>query len=324
MTIGRRGFLMAGGAVAGAGMLNATVAEAQPVPHGLSVTDFGVDPKKAADQTAALQKAIDEIAAAGAAILLPAGTYAAEAISLRAANAAIIGIAGATQLRVKHFAVEIKGEPRGSLTLSGLVFDGPSEGAKAHLDVRDAYLRMTSCIFMGGGAEGGGLSIENCYGTVDACAMLWYPGTGIAARNAPISISDCDFGNCGAGVDIEGASGASITGNRFETCGTGAVLTGDGILANNIVAGAKDYGLKLGSAEGKGGILAQGNLIRDSRVGIGVAPAGDEIFATLNSIHGAKEGAIRAFDGDKLVGPDLAVESAESYLNLTLMGNVAR
>jgi hypothetical protein len=41
-------------------------------------------------------------------------------------------------------------------------------------------------------------------------------------------------------------------------------------------------------------------------------------------IKGAKDGAIRVFDGDKLVGSDLAQKSAESYLNLTVAGNVVR
>jgi hypothetical protein len=83
-------------------------------------------------------------------------------------------------------------------------------------------------------------------------------------------------------------------------------------------------GLKLGSAKSSGGIIAQGNVLQDCRVGIGVTASGDDIFASLNMIKGAKDGAIRAFDGDKLVGPDLARESAESYLNLTVAGNVVR
>jgi hypothetical protein len=325
MAIGRRGFLMAGSAAAGAGMLPANAAaQAEAISGGRSVVDFGVDPGSGADQTEALQKAIDEIAKTGAPVFLPAGTYNANALSLRAGNATIGGVAGATKLRVRHFSVEISGEPRGSLSVSGLVLEGPSDGAKAQLAVSNAYIRMTNCIFLGGSAEGGAVSLENCYGTIDACALLWYPGAGIMARNAPISISGCEFGQCGTGIDISNSQGALNTQNRFEKCGTGIVLTGDGIVNNNIVTGAKDYGLKLGSAEGSGSILAQGNLIRDCRVGIGVAPAGDDVFATLNAIHGAKEGAIRAFDGDNLVGPDLAMESAEAYLNLTLIGNIAR
>lgn len=325
MAIGRRGFLMAGGAAAGAGMLPANAAaQVAAISGGRSVADFGVDPASVADQTEALQKAIDEIVRTGAPVYLPAGTYHANVLTLRAANATINGVAGATKLRVKQFNFEISGEPRGSLSLAGLLFEGPSDGVKAQLVASNAYVRMTNCVFLGGSAEGGAVSLENCYGTISACAFLWYPGAGVAARNAPISISGCDFGQCGTGVAISGSQAASIAQNHFEQCGVGVALAEDGIVNNNVVTGAKDYGLKLGNAEGSGSILAQGNLIRDCRVGIGVAPAGDDIFATLNSIHGAKEGAIRAFDGDNLVGPDLAMESSEAYLNLTLIGNVAR
>lgn len=325
MTIGRRGFLMAGGAAAGAGMVSANAAaQTAPVSGGRSVAEFGVDPDSGADQTEALQKAIDEIVGTGAPVYLPAGTYNASVLTLRTANATIGGVAGATKLRVKQFSFEISGEPRGSLSLSGLLFEGPSDSAKAQLVARNAYMRMTNCQFLGGSAEGGAISLENCYGTVSACAFLWYPGAGIAATNAPVSVSGCDFGQCGTGVEISNSQGAAITQNHFDKCATGIALAGEGIASNNVMIGAKDYGLKLGSAESSGSILAQGNLIRDCRVGIGVAPAGDDVFATLNAIHGAKDGAIRAFDGDNLVGPDLAMESAEAYLNLTLMGNVAR
>jgi hypothetical protein len=299
-------------------------AQGAAISGGRSVAEFGVDPSSGADQTEALQKAIDEIAGTGAPVFLPAGTYHANALSLRAGNATIGGVPGATKLRVRHISVEIGGEPRGSLSLSGLLFEGPSDGAKPQLAVSNAYMRMTNCIFLGGSAEGGAVSLENCYGTINACALLWYPGAGIMARSAPMSISGCDFGQCGTGVAISDSKAVSIAQNHFEKCGIGVSLTGDGIVNNNVVTDATDYGLKLGSAEGSGSILAQGNLIRDCRVGIGVAPAGDDIFATLNAIHGAKEGAIRAFDGDNLVGPDLAMESAEAYLNLTLIGNIAR
>ena len=41
-------------------------------------------------------------------------------------------------------------------------------------------------------------------------------------------------------------------------------------------------------------------------------------------ITGAKDGAIRAMDGPKPIGPDLARASAEAYRNLSVYSNVAR
>jgi hypothetical protein len=123
-------------------------------------------------------------------------------------------------------------------------------------------------------------------------------------------------------IDAEG-EGVTISANNVFECNTGIVLRGSGIVTGNYVS-AKEYGLRLGSARGNGGIVAQGNVLRDCRIGIGVSSSGDDIFASLNMIKGAKDGAIRAFDGDKLVGSDLAQKSAESYLNLTVAGNVVR
>jgi hypothetical protein len=62
----------------------------------------------------------------------------------------------------------------------------------------------------------------------------------------------------------------------------------------------------------------------DCAIGIGIAAGGETLLVSLNLIMRAKSGAIRAFDGEKLVGPDLTQKSAESYLNLTVVGNVSR
>jgi hypothetical protein len=139
-------------------------------------------------------------------------------------------------------------------------------------------------------------------GLVAANCRFMNCGTGIAASAVPLSIAQCHFLNCAVGV----------------------AASGSGVVTGNVVTRARSFGLKLGSAKGSGHILAQGNLLRDCRIGIGVSASGDDIMASLNMIAGAKEGAIRAFDGDKLVGPDLARQSAEAYLNLMVAGNVVR
>jgi hypothetical protein len=64
------------------------------------------------------------------------------------------------------------------------------------------------------------------------------------------------------------------------------------------------------------------NLIHESHIGIGVssAPAAGTALITDNLITGAKDGAIRAMDGAKPIGPDLA----KAYPNLAIYANVAR
>jgi len=45
---------------------------------------------------------------------------------------------------------------------------------------------------------------------------------------------------------------------------------------------------------------------------------------TNNMITKTSEGGIRAMDHDKLLGPDLAKSSSESYRNIAVFGNVSQ
>jgi hypothetical protein len=138
-----------------------------------------------------------------------------------------------------------------------------------------------------------------------------------------MTVSGCRFAAVqGEAVKAEGA--VSITANQVSRCSTGIALGGNGIVNGNVVTGASAMGLRLGGSGEAGQIVATGNNIHDCAVGIGVSASGETLFASLNLITGAKNGAVRAFDGQKLLGPDLARESSEAYLNLTVAGNVAR
>lgn len=125
-------------------------------------------------------------------------------------------------------------------------------------------------------------------------------------------------------VSAEG-DGLLIADNYISQCSSGVSLKGSGVATGNFVSGVNHFGLSLGgSGDERGTISATGNTLIDCKTGIRVSASGETILASLNLIVRAKEGAIRAFDGDKLVGRDLARESAEMYLNLTVAGNVAR
>ena len=71
--------------------------------------------------------------------------------------------------------------------------------------------------------------------------------------------------------------------------------------------------------------MAAHNFISGTPVGLGVAAEGDGYYMlSLNMITGAKDGAIRAFDKGKAIGPDLARASAEAFRHLGMFGNVAQ
>jgi hypothetical protein len=299
MTIGRRGFLMAGSAVAGAGLLPAMQAVAAPMAGGRSVTEFGVVPNSGADQTKALQKAIEAIAAAGEAVRIPGGTYRTAALELPQ-SCAILGVPHQTRLLGQADGPILRAPENASLYLSGLSFEGDAiaasgiEGAVTFVTVRDA---KGSAIKFG--------------------------------RARAISVANCRFERCAkAAIEIAtdpaAPMGAIVIGNQISGCAIGIGLSGNGNVSGNLVAGASAFGLRFGANADSGTLSATNNTLRDCATGIGVAVGGEIILAALNLITGAREGAIRAFDGDKLIGPDLALESAEAYLNLTVVGNVAR
>jgi hypothetical protein len=132
--------------------------------------------------------------------------------------------------------------------------------------------------------------------------------------------------NAGGGLALEAkspADNAIVSGVRLTHCGAAGIeAKGRAIVTGNMIDGC-GYGLKLGDAKGTSHILAAQNSIVNCRVGIACEAEGDYIFATLNMIQGAKDGAIRAIADGKLVGPDLSQRSAESFRNLAVAGNVA-
>lgn len=327
MTIDRRSFLYAGGlTAASATPFAAASAHAQAIQNGRSVTEFGVEPNAQKDQTAALQKALDELTRSGHPVFLPGGVYMTGPLNLPK-TCTIIGVPGQTILSATSQAL-LTGVGPGAFHLSGLTFEGPGTKAKFHsLSLTDASVNLEHCRFAGTAAPA--IRLENCRGRI-AAIEITDAATGIhATQAAGLAITGCRItASGGMGVLISGNSGDLqgfiVAQNHLGRCSTGISAEGAGVVSGNVVAGSARYGLQLGGAKGSGQILAQSNLIRDCRIGIAVSSSGDDIMASLNMITGAKDGAIRAFDGDKLVGPDLARQSAEAYLNLMVAGNVVR
>ena len=318
MSVDRRHFLLAGSSLAGAGLASTAYAAVATGP-ARGVLDFGVVPNLEKDQTEALQKAIDELSRALQPIVLPSGEY--RATKLILPNwCSVIGVPGQTSLKVDEITTRPGDDLQGLFVLFGLSFQSKSSGVQL---TTTGPIRIANCGFYGSGKTA--LRLDGSSGTLESSNFQHYPGEAISALRSELKISGCQFSDCGRGIALSsGRRGAIIAQNQFDRCGIGVVADGTGIVNGNIVKDAKDFGLKLGRADGNGRIVAQGNLLENCRVGIGVSASGDDIFASLNLIHGAKDGAIRAFDGDKLVGRDLARESSEMYLNLTVAGNVAR
>lgn len=338
MTFDRRAFLNVGGVLAGVGAValgGVTQAQAAPAPiiGGRSVAEFGVAPNSAADQTAALQKAIDEISASGHPVFIPGGRYTTATLKLPK-MCTVTGAAGSTSLYSPEQQTIFAGDRINSITLSGLTFEGgtkrpdkPMVSLSGPGDATGGLIDIQYCRF--GQGTGTALKLDGCSGVVHGVFIDFAYGAGILATNAlSLTISQC-FVKGGASDGIKASArpdagtGVTITGNQVADCkGAGVAVAGNAVVSANHVARSR-VGLRLGGG-GDGYILASGNLMRECAIGIGVTASGETIFASLNLINAPKEGGIRAFDGDKLVGPDLVRQSAESYLNLTLGGNVVR
>src|SRR5262249_29163816 len=87
-----------------AALLDTSRAEAAPpLPGaaGKSAADFGVMPDVPADHSPALQKAIDELTAAGQPVVIPAGRYRAARLQLPS-KAVLLGVPGLTVLNASQ------------------------------------------------------------------------------------------------------------------------------------------------------------------------------------------------------------------------------
>jgi len=324
MTFNRRDFLTAGVVTASVGMIaSPEPATAATLHAGRSVLDFGVQTGSDANQTTAIQKAIDEISQSGHPVFFPAGHYTTGALKIPAA-CAITGIPGASVLRT--LATDTLFEVMGAISLSGLVIDGATSGKdKALVTVVNGDVNLTYCRFVN--APWQAVHLEKCSGIVHAIHFETADVGLHATESGTLAISHCQFSNCRAGgmkvTSVQGANGAIISQNHAKACGeAGIAVEGNSVVTGNIVAGSF-YGVKLGG-EGSGHILATGNLLQNCNIGIGVTASGETIFASLNLIHAPKDAGIRPFIGNKQLSPDLVRQSAESFPNLTVAGNVVR
>src|SRR5579871_4407707 len=145
---------------------------AAPIPTGLDAAPLGVRPGSPDDQTKALQRAIDQAAAAHTPLWLAPGVYRAGDLMLPA-GAQINGVRGATRL------VSTRGRPlftapqADRVTLSGLVLDGAGArlperlGLVALMNGHD--VRITDCEVNGSG--GHGISLEGIAGEISGSTV---------------------------------------------------------------------------------------------------------------------------------------------------------
>lgn len=105
--------------------------------------------------------------------------------------------------------------------------------------------------------------------------------------------------------------------------GEGIGVEADTLVTGNTIEGAPTCGLKLGFGAYLRDVSATNNLIRASRVGILVTSGAGRGSCQIagNVISGARDGAIRSHDHDRVEGPDLAT-GAPPPAGVTISGNI--
>lgn len=137
-----------------------------------------------------------------------------------------------------------------------------------------------------------------------------------------ISITNSDVG--GRLAVCQGNLIRNLTGKNSTAPGVGIAVEADAVLSGNVIENAPRTGIAIGWLTGLRDVTATGNLIRNVGIGISISahPQAGYALVVNNMITGAKNGAIRAMDGDKPLGSDLTRGSDEAFRNMAVMGNV--
>jgi uncharacterized secreted repeat protein (TIGR03808 family) len=208
--------------------LAATEAAAAPSPppslwaRGVSAIDLRVEPDSPEDQSRALQRAIEQTAAARVPLMLPPGVYRAGNLSLPA-GARLIGCPGATRLLFTEGASLLSAKGADHVTLTGLILDGgtrPLAGrGLVHL-IGGRGIRIEHCEIVGSGRDG--IALEGLEGEVARNTVSGVAGAAIFSldgRGLVISGNSVrDAGNNGILVwrSQAGDDGTLVIDNRIE------------------------------------------------------------------------------------------------------------
>jgi len=245
MPIDRRSLVTLTAAGLGAQVaLSRTPAEARIVsPHAgaLDAAHFGVDPSVTEDQSAVLQRAIDEAALRGTPLFLPPGRYLVRDIKLPS-GLYLSGVPGRSQLLFAGGDTMLIARDAERLTLAGLTvaaagnrFTDPTPGLVYLRSV--AALSVEGCQISGGTRSG--LSLEYCAGRISNCDIWGCHYTGILSLDAAgLEISGNTVRDCGNnGIQVwrskQGEDGTIVTQNRI--LGIAARDGGSGQNGNGIV-----------------------------------------------------------------------------------------
>jgi uncharacterized secreted repeat protein (TIGR03808 family) len=288
MDVNRRHLI--GASVAGAaGALVASpdAASAAPLTStlGRDITQYGVRPGSAEDQTRVLQHAIDEAARAAVPLALPPGVYRCGLLRLQNGTQ-LVGVRGATRLVFAGGASMLSGEGANHVGLTGITLDGsgiplPTRRGLVHcLGGRD--IRIIDCDV--GGSGGNGIWFENVSGDVSGNIITNTAQTGIVSFDAEglLVSRNTITGTHDNGIEILrtaiGDDGTLVLDNRIED-----IKAGPG--------GSGQYGNAI-NAFRAGNVIVRGNRIRNCDYSAVRGNSASNIQITGNSVSDVREVAL--------------------------------
>lgn len=303
-------------AAAGLGLISAA-ARAKPKPSEKSppstANDTGLVPDSDQDQSATLQRLVDESAARHQVLALPPGRFLIRTVMLRA-NSRIVGAGGATTLRQIGGGAMLVAEDADNLLVNSLTLDGglaPLDKGRAQglLTVRRANgMKLRNLTIKDSMLHG--LALDAVGGTVEGCTISTVADAGLFSIDARgLEIVRNVVGGAGNnGILVwrskAGDDGTIVSGNRIER-----------INANAGGTGQNGNGINVFRANG---VLVTGNRIADCAYSAVRGNAASNMQMVANSCQRLGEVALYAeFSFEGALIANNVVDGAATGISVT-------
>ncbi len=166
-------------------------------------------------------------------------------------------------------------------------------------------------------------------GEVALYAEFGFEGAVISANlidTAATGIAVTNFGDGGRLAVVQGNLVRNLFRREHEPVdkrGHGIWVEADASVTGNTIENAATTGLGIGWGQFMRNVAATGNVIRNARIGIAVtsAQSAGPCLIANNLISGSRDGAIRADDHGRALGPDLG-QSTSANDRIAIMGNL--
>jgi uncharacterized secreted repeat protein (TIGR03808 family) len=296
---------------------------------GIDAVQLGVRAGGTAEQTAALQNAIDQTAGARVPLMLGPGEYRSGELKLPS-GAQILGVRGATRLVFEGGAGLIFARGADHVTLSGLILDGKGKSlgenrGLLHL-AAGSDVRVIDCEIVNAG--GNGIVFEEAEGVVSGTTVANAAVGGIVSRNARgltieknivrkagdggILVVRADRGDDGTlvldnriediqsghGIFVSQATNVTVRGNRINRvagCGVRGSAASNLQVTNNLVSDVGDVAINC--EFGFEGAVIANNTVTGAAIGVAVLN-----FDQGGRLAVVQGNLIRNLKSDRLVG----------------------